>query len=115
MDDVIAVDSSDYRKERGSYGEDIQEGKRTLMVIHSYFYGWKGDRLLQILNKKSNDEALHKEAIQIMHDDEAIAYARNAAKNTMKKAWTEVETLIPDGDAKDDLYQLTQFLVNRSI
>ena len=23
MDDVIAVDSSDYRKERGSYAEDI--------------------------------------------------------------------------------------------
>ena len=46
MDDVIAVDSQDYRKERGSYAEDIQEGKRTLMVIHSYYYGWKGDRLL---------------------------------------------------------------------
>ena len=87
MDDVIAVDSSDYRKERGSYAEDIQEGKRTLMVIHSYYYGWKGDRLLQILNMKSNDEALHKEAIQIMHDDEAIIYARNAAKVTMKAAW----------------------------
>ena len=85
------------------------------MVIHSYYYGWKGDRLLQILNMKSNDEALHKEAIQILHDDEAILYARNAAKITMKKAWEDVETILPEGDAKDDLYQLTQFLVNRSI
>ena len=64
---------------------------------------------------KSNDEALHKEAIQIMHDDEAIAYARNAAKVTMKKAWEDIEGIIPEGDAKDDLYQLTQFLVNRNI
>ena len=63
MDDVIAVDSQDYRKERGSYSEDIQEGKRTLMVIHSYFYGWKGDKLLKILNMKTNDPELHKEAI----------------------------------------------------
>lgn len=50
MDDVIAVESDDYRKERGAFCEDIQEGKRTLMVIHSFFYGWKGDRLLEILN-----------------------------------------------------------------
>ena len=46
MDDVIAVESDDFRKLRGSYCEDVQEGKKTLMVIHSYFYGWKGDRLL---------------------------------------------------------------------
>ena len=30
--------------------EDIHEGKRSLMVVHSYFYGWKGDRLLEILD-----------------------------------------------------------------
>ena len=63
MDDVLAVDSGDYRKERGSYSEDIQEGKRTLMVIHAYYYGWKGDRLMQILNLHSKDEEIHKEAI----------------------------------------------------
>ena len=80
MDDVLAVDSDDYRKERGSYCEDIQEGKRTLMVIHSYFYGWKGDRLLEILNMKTSDEELHKEAIKILKEDEAVEFARNTAK-----------------------------------
>ena len=85
------------------------------MVIHSYYYGWKGDRLLQILNMKTSDEALHKEAIQILRDDEAIEYARNAAKVTMRSAWTEIEDILPDNDAKDDLYKLTHFLVNRSI
>lgn len=49
QDDVIAVTSEKYRKERGIYAEDIHEGKKTLMVIHNYFYGWKGDRLLEIL------------------------------------------------------------------
>ena len=66
MDDVLAVDSDQYRRERGSYCEDIQEGKRTLMVIHSYYYGWKGDRLLEILNMKTSDEDLHKEAVLIL-------------------------------------------------
>ena len=50
------------------------------MVIHSFFYGWKGDRLLEILNKKTSDEALHKEAIKILYDDEAVEYAKNTAK-----------------------------------
>ena len=50
------------------------------MVIHSFFYGWKGDRLLEILNMKTSDEELHKEAIKILQDDEAVEFARNTAK-----------------------------------
>ena len=52
VDDVIAVTSEAYRKERGAYAEDIQEGKKSLMVIHSYYYGWRGDRLIEILKSK---------------------------------------------------------------
>lgn len=66
QDDIIAVTSEEYRKERGVYCEDIQEAKRSLMVIYSFFYGWKGDKLLDLLDKKSSDEAVHKEAIQIL-------------------------------------------------
>ena len=85
------------------------------MVIHSYFYGWKGDKLLKILNMKTSDEALHKEAIELMREDEAIQYARNATRVVMEAAWKEVDTLIKNEDAKDDLYKLTQFLINRTI
>ena len=63
QDDIIAVTSDEYRKQRGVYCEDIQEGKRSLMVIYSYFYGWKGDILLELLDKKSAEEEVHKEAI----------------------------------------------------
>ena len=86
-----------------------------MMVIHSYFYGWKGDRLLKILNMKTSDEELHKEAIQLMREDEAIQYARNATRVVMEAAWKEVDLLIKNEDAKDDLYKLTQFLINRTI
>jgi len=85
------------------------------MVIHSFFYGWKGDRLLEILNMKTSDEELHKEAIKILQDDEAVEFARNTAKQTMTKAWRSVEPLLPESDAKEDLYRLTNFLINRSI
>jgi hypothetical protein len=33
------------------------------MVIYSYFYGWKGDALLDLLDKKSEDPEVHKAAI----------------------------------------------------
>ena len=116
MDDVIAVESDSFRKMRGTYCEDIQEGKKTLMVLHSYFYGWKGDRLLEILNMKSNDEELHKEAIQILQEDEAVDFAKNAARQTMIKAWKQIDDIFPeDSEQKDDLMRLTSFLVNRSI
>ena len=75
QDDIIAVTSEEYRKERGIYCEDIQEGKRSLMVIYSYFYGSKGKVLINLLDKKSADEEVHKEAIQILKNDGAIEYA----------------------------------------
>lgn len=37
QDDLIAVTSEDYAKERGLIGEDIHEGKRTLMVLNSFW------------------------------------------------------------------------------
>jgi geranylgeranyl diphosphate synthase, type I len=63
QDDIIAVTSEEYRKERGVFCEDIQEGKRSLMVIYSYFYGWKGDKLIELLDMKTKEEEVHKEAI----------------------------------------------------
>ena len=64
---------------------------------------------------KSSDEALHKEAIQILRDDEAIDFAKNTAKQTMLKAWKSIDPVLTDSDAKEDLYRLTNFLINRAI
>ena len=64
---------------------------------------------------KTSDEELHKEAIQLMREDEAITYARNASRVVMEAAWKEVDPLIKSEDAKEDLYKLTQFLINRTI
>jgi hypothetical protein len=48
------VVSEDYAKERGLIGEDIHEGKRTLMVLNSYFSdnltSIEKDRLVEILD-----------------------------------------------------------------
>lgn len=63
QDDIIAVISDQYAKERG-IGEDIREGKRSLMVIHTMNKNDKSsDRLNHILNLQTSDESLLREAI----------------------------------------------------
>ena len=42
------------------------------MVIHSYFYGWKGDRLIEILDMHTQDETLLKEAVEILQSEDSI-------------------------------------------
>lgn len=78
--------SEDYAKERGSLGEDIHEGKRTLMVLHSYdpsnenLSQEEKDRLVEILDMKTNDDTLIKEAIAILYKGGSIKYAEKKAK-----------------------------------
>ena len=69
------MESDEYSKEGGIIGEDIHEGKRTLMVIHSYHKGKNKERLVEILNMKTKDEKLIKEAISILRDNGSVKYA----------------------------------------
>lgn len=66
------------------------------MTIYSYFYGWKGDMLIELLDKKSSDAEVHKEAIQIMQVDGAIEYAREKARLVMRRAWEDIESKLPN-------------------
>jgi geranylgeranyl pyrophosphate synthase len=115
QDDIIAVTSEQYRKERGVYCEDIQEGKRSLMVIYSYWYGWKGDNLVELLDQKSSDEEVHKAAIKILEHEGAIDYAKEKARLVMRRAWEDLEPTLKTGQAKDDIHDMSQFLMNRDL
>ena len=72
QDDIIAVISEQYAKERG-IGEDIREGKRSLMVIHSMNKkDASSERLNTILNLQTNDEKLLIEAIDILKNNGSV-------------------------------------------
>jgi geranylgeranyl pyrophosphate synthase len=115
QDDIIAVTSKEYRAERGVYCEDVQEGKRSLMVIYSFFYGWKGDALVSLLDQKSSNEEVHKEAIKIMQEDGAIEYAKEKARLITRRAWQKIEPKLKNCDAKDDIHDMSKFLMNRDL
>jgi geranylgeranyl pyrophosphate synthase len=115
QDDVIAVVSEQYAKERG-VGEDIREGKRSLMVIHSMAKGdQSSSRLQHILGLKTNDEALLREAIGILIDNGSVEFAKRRARDMMDKAWTELSPQLPAGKPKDNIESLSRFLIDRDI
>ena len=66
------------------------------MVIYSFFYGWKGDILVELLDKKSSDEEVHREAINILKVDGAVDgavdYAKEKARLVMRRAWKDIES-----------------------
>lgn len=95
--------SEEYIKERGTVGEDIHEGKRTLMVIDSCspsndkISQVKKNRLIEILNMKTNDQIILQEAIDILHESGSIKYAQDTAKEMLISAWEDLEPHLPNG------------------
>lgn len=86
-DDVIALESDAYAETRGIVGEDIHEGKRTLMVIHSCKNLPESDakRLVDILNMHTEDKNIIKEAIDMIKSTNSIDYAKQVSMNLMEK------------------------------
>lgn len=121
QDDLIALTSEEYAKERGSLGEDIHEGKRTLMVLHSHdpkneaISQVEKDRLVEILDMQTNDDVLIQEAIDILHKSGSIKYAEQKAKKLLIDAWEGLEPVLPEGSTKNSLRQLSMYLVNRDL
>jgi geranylgeranyl pyrophosphate synthase len=113
QDDLINLESLDYAKGRGQVGEDITEGKITLMVIH-HVNTTKNQRLLDILSMKTKDESLILEAIRLMVDSGSLKYADNVQKEYMAKAISIVESLNGDESAKKSFKAVLEDLLSRN-
>ncbi len=86
------------------------------MVIHSVNKkAPNSKRLEEILNLKTSDESLLREAIKILHDNGSIDYASEKAASLMKSAWSDVEKIITPSKAKEHLESLNSYLINRSL
>lgn len=53
QDDLLNLEGEEFKKTKGYSGEDIHEGKITLMVIHHLRTATHPTHLLAILNKKT--------------------------------------------------------------
>jgi len=115
QDDILNISpTKDWGKE---LGDDINEGKRTLLVIHTLQKADKKDRkrLIEILNMHTKDIKLIKEAIGIIRKYGSVGYAKEFARKIVKDAWIAAEPMIPENEAKKKLKAFASFLVEREI
>lgn len=117
QDDVLDLTSTEFTQKKGGRGQDITEGKRSLMVIHTLRTANNKDsrRLVELLNMHASDQKLRDEAIGLMQKYGSIEYAKERAKKMVEQNWSEVERLLPSSDAKEMLKAFAEFLIGRKI
>ncbi len=116
QDDLLNLAGEEFAKGKG-VGEDIHEGKRTIMVLHTLNKANEKDkkRLLDILNSHPSDEKTIREAIAIIEKHGSMDYARKKAKELVEKSWKDVEKVLPESEAKNTLRAFAEFLINRKV
>jgi geranylgeranyl pyrophosphate synthase len=119
QDDIldIALVGEEREKFGKVFGNDIKEGKRTLMVIHALKNATSDDRerLIEILNKHTDDMEEKREAIEIIKKYDSIEYANGVAKKIMQEAWQEADGLLPESPSKERLKEFVNYLIERKV
>jgi len=117
QDDILDLTGEEFAEKKGGRGQDITEGKRTLIVIHTLKVANAEDRkrLIEILRMHTADQKLRDEAIAIMQKYGSIDYAKNFAKRIVEESWRNVEKLLPPSSAKEKLNAFAKFLIERKI
>jgi geranylgeranyl pyrophosphate synthase len=117
QDDILDLTGQEFAKKKGGVGQDITEGKRTLMVIYTLKNANKIDkeRLIEILNMHTSDQTLRDEAIALMQKYQAIEHTAQTAEKIVADSWEEVNCLLPTPDAKEKLKAFSEFLIKRNM
>ncbi len=117
QDDILNILPSELSKGKGKLGEDITEGKRTLMVIHTLEKANADDRkrLIEILNMHTNDQAIINEAIEILKKYDSINYAIEFEKRLVSETWKEVDAFLKPSKAKEQLEAFAKYLIERKL
>jgi len=116
QDDILDLTGQEFAKKKGGVGQDITEGKRSLMVIFTLKKASSKDkkRLIQILNMHTSNQALRDEAIALLQKYGAMEHVKQTAEQMVMTSWNEAEKLLPTQQAKEKLKAFAEFLIQRS-
>jgi geranylgeranyl pyrophosphate synthase len=117
QDDILDLTGEEFAEKKGGHGQDITEGKRSLIVIHTLKAAKAEDkrRLVEILNMHTSNQKLRDEAIAIMKKYGSLDYVKQFARKMVEDSWREAGKLLPDSDAKKKLNAFAKFLIERKI
>jgi geranylgeranyl diphosphate synthase, type I len=116
QDDILDLIGEEFAKKKGGVGQDITEGKRSLLVIYTLTKANIGDkkRLIEILNRHTPDQALRNEAIMLIQKYNAFEHVKYTAEQMVAESWKEAEKLLPTAEAKEKLKEFAEFLIKRN-
>jgi geranylgeranyl diphosphate synthase type I len=116
-DDILDIEHTlDQAGEFGKeFGNDVREGKKTLMAIHAAETAPPEEvaRLEDILWAEDNDDEEIMEAIEIMQSAGSIDFARETARDLAASAREQLDELDLDPGSESDLREFTRFVVER--
>jgi geranylgeranyl pyrophosphate synthase len=116
QDDVLDLTSTEFETKKGGRGQDVTEGKRSLIVIHTLKCAKSEDkkRLVEILDAHTSNQKLRDEAIAIMIKYGSVEYVKRLAKRMVEDSWRQVEKLLPKSESREKLKSFTEFLIERN-
>mmetsp|Transcript_31192 Transcript_31192/g.47764 ORF Transcript_31192/g.47764 Transcript_31192/m.47764 type:complete len:91 (-) Transcript_31192:38-310(-) len=90
------------------------------MVLNSYngktLSSAQKARLLEILNMKTQDQDLQKEAIDLLHSSGSVEFAQKTARRLLEEAWEGVRGSLDEGNlGKEHLMELSEYLIERDL
>lgn len=89
-------------------GSDLMEGKRTLIAIHAK----ENNVEIDVFGKGTATREEIDEALKILEDSGSIDYALTTAKNFVAEGKAKLD-ILPDGEAKDILLALADYMIER--
>ncbi len=118
-DDILDVETSmeaggDFGK---GVGNDVREGKKTLMVIHAAANAppEQAARLEELLWADDNTDEEIREVVDILQTAGSVTYAREQAERLGRRARNELDGLDLDPEKADQLSAFTRFVIEREV
>ena len=118
-DDILDVEHSlgeagDFGK---AFGNDVREGKQTLMAIHAVANAPSADatRLQEILAADTNTDEEILEAIDVLQSAGSVEFARETALSLADEAVGYLDDLDLEAEPERDLRGFTEFVVERDV
>ena len=111
QDDVIGI-VGDRKKTGKPVGNDIRQGKKTIIILHALENSDKRKEIEKVLGNKSASEEQIKKIVDILDKCGSISYAKEKASELVARAKNDI-TPLKDSKAKKILLQLADFVIDR--
>ena len=113
-DDVLNI-TGDFEKYKKKIGDDITEGKRTLLVIHAIknLPEKEAKELKKILMSHTENEEEIKRAVELIKKSGAVDFAEERAREIIEENLSVVEEMMPDTEEKKLIRSTVESFISR--